>query len=61
MACIEVGGKIEVLNSREYESDTFTVTRKRKSFDSFVIDAMCDGDESICISVNIDEVMAIDG
>lgn len=55
-------GDIFILpNSEEFGGDEFVVTRSRKRLDSYYLDAICAGDESIQICVDQEEVVKIDG
>lgn len=42
----------------EFSDDIFYVTKIRPYCGSFILDALCDGDESIGISINANEVEA---
>ena len=53
------GDKISLLNDPEFQDDTFIITKIRSLKDSYILDAICDGEESLCISVNSNEVKKI--
>lgn len=53
---IQSGSQITLPHCSEFYEDIFIVTRVRPHLDTYVIDAFCDGQEDIQISINIDDV-----
>lgn len=56
---IQSGSKIMLPHCAEFCEDIFIVTRVRPHLDTYVIDAFCDGQEEIQISIGIDDVEAL--
>ena len=55
------GDRIMLPSTEDYFEDTFIITNVRPWFDGFILDAFCDGDETINISINSKEVVKING
>ena len=53
---LRVGDQFVVPLDEEFQRDVFTTTRVRENNHGVVLDGVCDGDESISISVNLNEI-----
>lgn len=49
----QTGDKFFMPWNPEYAEDIFTVTRTRKYMEGTILDGVCDGDDSISISISI--------
>jgi len=55
------GDKFMLPTNPNFLEDTFIITRTRRLSGSYMLDAVCDGEESISISVNSREVEKVHG
>lgn len=54
-----VGDRIALPFSKEFGEDVFIVTSVRSWYGAFMLDVFCDGDETICMSVNSSDAVKV--
>lgn len=57
---IESGSIIQLPYDKEFSEDYFIVTRVRPHLDTWILDAVCDGQEDLSITVSINDVVKVD-
>lgn len=56
---IQVGTIIQLPYDSEFSEDYFIVTQVRPHLDTWIVDAICDGQEELGLSVNIKDVVKV--